>query len=89
MEAGTFPYDRSPLSKEYLAGCSDLSELALGCPECTGGAALPVDQQRWGDTSIRSSARVRLLMVGTGLVGAQAALTAVDLGQVTLGEPMI
>ena len=33
VDAGEFPYDRPPLSKDYLAGCTELKSIALQTPQ--------------------------------------------------------
>ncbi|WP_433634860.1 NAD(P)/FAD-dependent oxidoreductase [Nocardia sp. CA-120079] len=142
VDAGEFPYDRPPLSKDYLAGTKQLSEIALQPPQwyddqkirlltksrvtalrpdfgaveltdgttvsadrvvlATGGRAArpPIpgsenvrvhvlrsaeDADRLRDT-LRAGARA--LVVGAGLIGAEVASTAVDLGcEVVLVDP--
>ena len=143
VDAGEFPYDRPPLSKEYLCGKSDFKQLALQSPEwydqndvrlrnfttvtavrpadggielsdgtvaradrvvlATGGrAARPpipgadsdrvhllrtcVDADRLRD---KLGPAARVLVVGAGLIGAEVASTAVDLGcDVVLVDPV-
>lgn len=145
LDRAHFPYDRPPLSKEYLAGTRDLPQIALQPPawyadqrvDLVGGvevaAIAPTDGgvtvdlvggRRWtadrvvlatGGRAARppipgsGSPRVhvlrdaddadrlraalgpdaRLLVVGAGLIGAEAASTARTLGcQVTLIDPV-
>jgi 3-phenylpropionate/trans-cinnamate dioxygenase ferredoxin reductase subunit len=143
VDAGEFPYDRPPLSKEFLAGHKDLKQIALQPPEwydahgislfnntrvaalvprdrgvrtedgrllhadrvvlATGGrAAVPpipgrdsprVHVLRSAEHATRLQAELvpgaRLLVVGAGLIGAEAASTAVDLGcEVVLVDPV-
>ncbi|UGT62682.1 NAD(P)/FAD-dependent oxidoreductase [Nocardia asteroides] len=142
VEAGALPYDRPPLSKEFLLGTKAVADIALRPPEwyddskirlftgtratalhpgtgrvelgdgtelpaehvvlATGGAAArpPVpgldgdrvhvlrtdDDAERLRTALRPGARV--LVVGAGLIGAEVASTAVDLGcEVVLADP--
>lgn len=143
VDAGERPYDRPPLSKEFLTGAKTVDDLALkpdtwyddhqvqllakteavgllpseSAVQLTGGSliradrvvlatggrpALPplvgVDHDKVHTLRTVSDARrlrdvlvpgVRLLVVGAGLIGAEVASTAVDLGcQVTLVDPI-
>ncbi|WP_408899933.1 NAD(P)/FAD-dependent oxidoreductase (plasmid) [Nocardioides sp. R1-1] len=149
VDRGEFPYDRPPLSKEYLAGARDLKEIALQEPGwyadnrielvpssavvglspahdavtvtlddgrviaadravlATGGrAALPpiagledargagrahVLREHTDADALRAALvpGARLLVVGGGLIGAEAASTAVRLGcAVVLVDPL-
>ncbi|WNM31689.1 FAD-dependent oxidoreductase [Streptomyces sp. Li-HN-5-11] len=143
VDAGEFPYDRPPLSKEFLAGSKALERIALqppqwyddqrvrlvnrttvtalrpgeGAVELADGTLLPADRVvlATGGSAARppipgaDSARVhvlrtaddadrlrkalvpgaRLLVVGAGLIGAEAASTAVRLGcEVVLVDPV-
>ncbi|GLZ12003.1 hypothetical rubredoxin/ferredoxin reductase [Actinomadura sp. NBRC 104425] len=143
VDTGEFPYDRPPLSKEYLAGRRDLKQIALRTPqwydqqdvrlvnltavtalrpaegavELAGGRLLPADRVvlATGGGAARppipgsDGERVhvlreaedadrlrtvlvpgaRLLVVGAGLIGAEVASTAVDLGcEVVLADPV-
>jgi 3-phenylpropionate/trans-cinnamate dioxygenase ferredoxin reductase subunit len=145
VDAGEFPYDRPPLSKEYLAGKYSIEKLALQPPswyddhrirlvnrtEVTGirpgegavelgdGSRLPADRvvlATGGQAArppiaglddphdplvhvLRTAADAdrlrkallpgaRLLIVGGGLIGAEVASTALELGcEVTLVDP--
>jgi NADPH-dependent 2,4-dienoyl-CoA reductase/sulfur reductase-like enzyme len=143
VDAGELPYDRPPLSKEYLSGARDLKQIALQPTEwydthavslltrttvselrpdegrvlLAGGGVLPADRVvlATGGRAARppipgaDSPRVhvlrtvedadrlrdglvpdaRLLVVGAGLIGAEVASTAVDLGcHVVLVDPV-
>ncbi|WP_238998337.1 NAD(P)/FAD-dependent oxidoreductase [Nocardioides limicola] len=143
VDAGEFPYDRPPLSKDYLAGKQELAALALqpaewyddqeirlanrttvaalrpaeAGVELSDGTVLPADRVvlATGAHAARppipgaTSDRVhvlrtaedadglrkallpgaRLLVVGGGLIGAEAASTALGLGcEVTLVDPL-
>lgn len=143
VDAGEFPYDRPPLSKAYLAGDTDLKDLALRPPqwydeqdvrlvtatavaalrpaeggvELADGRLLPADRvvlatgggaarlpvpgaagervhvlRTAGDADRLRAALApgaRLLVVGAGLIGAEVASTAADLGcQVVLADPV-
>ncbi|MGN9842626.1 NAD(P)/FAD-dependent oxidoreductase [Nonomuraea sp. H19] len=143
VDAGELPYDRPPLSKEYLAGGKDLKQIALqpphwydeqrvrlinqstvtalrpahGAVELTGGLLLRADRVvlatgggaarppipggdgervhvlRTADDADRLRAALtpgaRVLVVGAGLIGAEVASTAVDLGcEVVLTDPV-
>ncbi|MGI5489524.1 NAD(P)/FAD-dependent oxidoreductase [Microtetraspora malaysiensis] len=142
VDAGEFPYDRPPLSKEFLAGKKDLQQIALQPPqwyddqavrlvnravvtalrpdlaavELAGGGTLPADRvvlatgghaarppipggddprvhvlRTAEDAAGLRAALVpgaRVLVVGGGLIGAEVASTAVDLGcEVLLADP--
>ncbi|WP_157570594.1 NAD(P)/FAD-dependent oxidoreductase [Microtetraspora malaysiensis] len=142
VDAGEFPYDRPPLSKEFLAGKKDLQQIALQPPqwyddravrlvnravvtavrpdlaavELAGGGTLPADRvvlatgghaarppipggddprvhvlRTAEDAAELRAALVpgaRVLVVGGGLIGAEVASTAVDLGcEVLLADP--
>src|SRR5690606_6315937 len=134
VDGGEFPYDRPPLSKDYLAGVKDLKQIALqpeewyddnairlrthtvvaalrsaeGGVELADGTLLAADRVvlatgghaarppipgadsarvhvlRTSDDADRLAAAllpgVRVLVVGAGLIGAEVASTAVDLG---------
>lgn len=143
VDEGEFPYDRPPLSKEYLAGTRDFKQIALQPPEwyddqrirlvnrarvtalrsgesgvelgdglllhaervvlATG--AVPLRPPIPGITSDRVHTLgsvadadrlraalgpgIRLLIVGAGLIGAEVASTATDLGcEVMLADPV-
>lgn len=143
VDAGEFPYDRPPLSKDFLEGGKQLTDIALQRPQwyddnkirliptsrvtaldtasgqvelfdgtriaadrvvlATGGrAARPpipgsssprVHVLRTAGDAARLRAALftgaRVLVVGAGLIGAEVASTAVDLGcQVTLVDPV-
>ena len=143
VDAGEFPYDRPPLSKDYLAGTKDLKQIALqpaewyddnrirlrtltsvaalrvaeGGVELADGTVLAADRVvlATGGGAARppipgaDSARVhvlrtsddadglraqlvpgaRVLVVGAGLIGAEVASTALDLGcDVTVVDPV-
>lgn len=143
VDAGEFPYDRPPLSKDYLAGAKDLKQIALhssewyddnavrlrtlttvaalrpseGAVELDGGTALTADRVvlatggqaarppipgadsrrvhvlRTSDDADRLREALvpgtRVLVVGAGLIGAEVASTAVDLGcEVVLVDPV-
>lgn len=143
VDAGEFPYDRPPLSKDYLTGGKDLTALALRPPpwydeqsvrlvnrttvtalrpgeatvELSDGSALRADRVvlATGGRAARppipgsDSERVhvlrtaedadrlrgalaqgaRVLVVGAGLIGAEVASTALELGcEVTLADPV-
>ncbi|MCH5672875.1 NAD(P)/FAD-dependent oxidoreductase [Streptomyces gilvus] len=143
VDAGEFPYDRPPLSKDFLAGTQDIKQIALkpqqwyddqrvrlmnrttvsalrpadGAVELVDGALLPADRVvlATGGGAARPpipgahSDRVhvlrtakdadrlrealgsgaRVLVVGAGLIGAEAASTAVRLGcEVVLADPV-
>ncbi|MFF0818188.1 NAD(P)/FAD-dependent oxidoreductase [Rhodococcus sp. NPDC003318] len=143
VDAGEFPYDRPPLSKDYLAGAKDLKQIALqpaewyddntirlrtltraaalrageGGVELADGTVLPADRvvlATGGHAArppipgadsprvhvLRSSVDAdrlrealvpgaRVLVVGAGLIGAEVASTAVDLGcEVVLVDPV-
>ncbi|RVX38874.1 NAD/ferredoxin-dependent reductase-like protein [Nonomuraea polychroma] len=143
VDAGEFPYDRPPLSKDYLAGSKDLEQIALQRPhwydeqgvrlltrttvtalrtpdggiELGDGTLLPADRVvlatgggaarppipgavgdrvhvlRTAEDADRLRAVLvpgaRILVVGAGLIGAEAASTAVDLGcEVVLADPV-
>ncbi|HEY7222754.1 MAG TPA: FAD-dependent oxidoreductase [Micromonosporaceae bacterium] len=145
VDEGPFPYDRPPLSKEYLAGRRDADQIALqpsswydeqgvgllaGTPVvrldagaaalvlgdgsdvpadrvvlATGGSAIRpaipgLDGEPDGVTTLRTiddadrlrAALVpgaRILVVGAGLIGAEVASTATQLGcEVTLVDPV-
>lgn len=143
VDAGEFPYDRPPLSKDYLAGSKTLRDIALqpegwyddhavrlvnnrtvaslrpreGSVELSGGEVLPADRivlatggraarppipgadgprvhvlRTAEDADGLRSALVpgaRLLVVGAGLIGAEAASTALRLRcEVTLVDPV-
>jgi 3-phenylpropionate/trans-cinnamate dioxygenase ferredoxin reductase component len=143
IDSGEFPYDRPPLSKEYLCGKSDFKQIALQPPEwydqnevqlrnamtvaalrpaeggvelsdgtiaradhlvlATGGQAVrpPIpgadgsrvyvlrtceDADRLRDRLVPAAS---VLIVGAGLIGAEVASTAVDLGcDVLLIDPV-
>ncbi|WP_213575845.1 FAD-dependent oxidoreductase [Rhodococcus sp. USK13] len=142
VDAGEFPYDRPPLSKDYLAGTKDLEQIALQPPEWYDDNAIalrtltPVAALRsteggveLGDGTVLPADRVvlatggqaarppipgadsdrvhvlrssddadrlrkaltpgaRVLVVGAGLIGAEVASTAIDLGcEVVLVDP--
>ncbi|MFD5259186.1 NAD(P)/FAD-dependent oxidoreductase [Streptomyces bobili] len=142
VDAGEFPYDRPPLSKDFLAGDKSLQQIALQPPswyddqrvrlvnratvtalrptegklELADGTLLPADRVvlatgasaarppipgihsprvhvlRAAEDADRLRAALqpgaRLLVVGAGLIGAEAASTAVRLGcDVTLVDP--
>jgi len=142
VDAGEFPYDRPPLSKEYLAGKYAIEKLALQPPswyddhrirlvnrtevtairsgeaavELADGSTLPADRvvlATGGQAARPPIARVddplvhvlrtaadadrlrkalvpgaRVLIVGGGLIGAEVASTALELGcEVTLVDP--
>ncbi|MCX4091052.1 NAD(P)/FAD-dependent oxidoreductase [Nocardia sp. alder85J] len=143
VDAGEFPYDRPPLSKDFLAGSKSLAEIALQPPqwfddnkirlltrttaialragagevELSGGGPVRADRVvlatggraarppipggdsdrvhvlRTAEDAQRLRAAlgpgIRLLVVGAGLIGAETASTAVDLGcEVTLVDPV-
>ncbi|MCK8616293.1 NAD(P)/FAD-dependent oxidoreductase [Gordonia sp. C13] len=143
VDAGEFPYDRPPLSKDYLAGEKDLKQIALqssdwydnnaihlrtgimvtalrpaeGGVELADGTMLAADRVvlatgghaarppipgadgprvhvlRTSEDADRIGAALvpeaRILVVGAGLIGAEVASTAVDLGcDVTLVDPV-
>nr|ACJ12464.1 CinA4 [Rhodococcus sp. T104] len=143
VDAGEFPYDRPPLSKDYLAGKKDLKQIALqpaewyddntirlrtstavaalrsaeGGVELTDGTLLGADRVvlatgghaarppipgadssrvhvlRTSEDADRLGAALvsgaRVLVVGAGLIGAEVASTAVNLGcEVTLVDPV-
>ena len=146
VDAGEFPYDRPPLSKDFLLGNKTRADLALQPPRwyddnkvrlinhtrvtairpdlggieladsaflgadrvvlATGGQAgrLPVsgldsprvhvlrtvdDAERLRDALTNLACAQRVLVVGAGLIGAEAASTAVDLGcEVVLADPV-
>ncbi|MCD5422493.1 FAD-dependent oxidoreductase [Rhodococcus pyridinivorans] len=143
VDAGEFPYDRPPLSKDYLAGAKDLKAIALqpaewyddqniGLRNLTTVAALRPTEGgvELGDGTMLAADRVilatggkaarppipgsdsdrvhvlrssddadnlraqlvpgaRVLVVGAGLIGAEVASTALDLGcVVTLVDPV-
>jgi NADPH-dependent 2,4-dienoyl-CoA reductase/sulfur reductase-like enzyme len=143
VDAGEFPYDRPPLSKDFLAGTKDIGQIALQSPQwydeqrvrlvnrttvtalrpsegavqladggllpadgvvlATGGAAarppIPgagstrVHVLRTADDADRLRKALvpgaRLLVVGAGLIGAETASTAVQLGcEVLLVDPV-
>lgn len=143
VDTGDVPYDRPPLSKNYLSGSADLKQIALQTPEwyddnaiglrthttvaalrpsaggveladgsvlhadrvvlATGGSAVRPsipgvdsprvhvlrtcdDADRLGRALLPGA---RILIVGAGLIGAEVASTAVDLGcAVTLVDPV-
>src|SRR6201987_1532375 len=134
VDAGEFPYDRPPLSKDYLAGRVDLKSIALQSPQwyddhrvrlisqtnvdelrtdlgavqLSDGTTLPADKVvlatggraarppigggdsrgihalRTADAADRLrvalASRARILIVGAGLIGAEVASTARELG---------
>lgn len=143
VDADEFPYDRPPLSKDYLAGAKDLKQIALqpmqwyddnridlrtnttvvalrpgeGGVELADGTLLDADRVvlatgghaarppipgvdsprvhvlRTSKDADRLGAALvpgaRVLVVGAGLIGAEVASTAVDLGcDVTLVDPV-
>ncbi|MFI6737833.1 NAD(P)/FAD-dependent oxidoreductase [Nonomuraea sp. NPDC050451] len=139
VDAGELPYDRPPLSKDYLTGAKDLERIALQPPQwydehairlinrtrvtalrsggvelrdgtllpadrvvlATGGAAarppIPgcehVHVLRTAEDADRLRAALRpgarVLVVGAGLIGAEVASSAVDLGcEVVLADPV-
>ncbi|WP_327100385.1 FAD-dependent oxidoreductase [Nocardia vinacea] len=143
VDTGEFPYDRPPLSKDFLSGAKQLTEIALQTPQwyddnkirlipaskvtalhtstgevelfdgtaitadrvvlATGGSAArpPIPDStstrvhvlRTADDATRLRAALtpgaRVLVVGAGLIGAEVASTAVDLGcEVTLVDPV-
>ncbi|NBM19318.1 FAD-dependent oxidoreductase [Streptomyces sp. GC420] len=143
VDSGEFPYDRPPLSKDYLAGAKVLKQIALQDPhwydeqrvrlvtrttvaalrpresgvELESGRLLPADRVvlatgggaarppvpgaeservhvlRTAEDADRLRAALvpgaRVLVVGAGLIGAEAASTAVRLGcEVTLADPL-
>lgn len=143
IDGGKFPYDRPPLSKDYLAGTKDLKQIALqssefyddnairlrplttvsalrvaeGGVELADGTVIPADRvvlatgghaarppipgtdssrvhvlRTSGDADRLREALVpgaRVLVVGAGLIGAEVASTAVDLGcDVVLVDPV-
>jgi NADPH-dependent 2,4-dienoyl-CoA reductase/sulfur reductase-like enzyme len=143
VDAGEFPYDRPPLSKDYLSGTVELKHIALQRPqwyddhqvrlisgstvsalrtdagrlELNDGTALPADRivlatggragrppipgidssrmhvLRTADDADRLRAALqpgtRLLIVGAGLIGAEVASTARQLGcEVVLVDPL-
>jgi 3-phenylpropionate/trans-cinnamate dioxygenase ferredoxin reductase component len=143
VDAGEFPYDRPPLSKDYLAGSTEIKDIALQTPQWyddqhvrliaeSSAAALRTDlgAVELADGTIVSADRVvlamggracrppipgsdsprvhvlrsaedadrlraalapgaRLLIVGAGLIGAEAASTARGLGcEVMLADPV-
>ncbi|MFG2044928.1 NAD(P)/FAD-dependent oxidoreductase [Dactylosporangium sp. NPDC048998] len=47
VDAGEFPYDRPPLSKEYLAGKADLRQIALQPPEWYSAQAVELLPRTW------------------------------------------
>lgn len=143
VDAGEFPYDRPPLSKDYLAGRVDLKSIALQLPqwyddhrvrlisqtsvdelrtdlgavELSDGTTLPADKVvlatggraarppvdgvtnpgihvlRTADDADRLrvalASRARILIVGAGLIGAEVASTARELGcEVVIADPV-
>ncbi|MDF2707252.1 MAG: ferredoxin reductase [Nonomuraea muscovyensis] len=139
VDAGEFPYDRPPLSKDYLTGARDLGRIALQPPqwydeqavrlinrtrvtglrpggvELQDGTLLPADRVvlatggraarppipgcerahvlRTAEDADRLRAVLRpgarVLVVGAGLIGAEVASSAVDLGcEVVLADPV-
>ncbi|WP_308115025.1 NAD(P)/FAD-dependent oxidoreductase, partial [Rhodococcus opacus] len=143
VDAGEFPYDRPPLSKDYLSGSKDLKAIALqpaewyddqniGLRNLTTVAALRPSEGgvELGDGTVLAADRVilatggkaarppipgsdsdrvhvlrssddadnlraqlvpgaRVLVVGAGLIGAEVASTAIDLGcDVVLVDPV-
>ncbi|MFF2110085.1 NAD(P)/FAD-dependent oxidoreductase [Rhodococcus koreensis] len=143
VDAGEFPYDRPPLSKDYLAGAKDLKQIALQPGEwyddnairlvnlttvaalrsaeggveladgtvlgadrvvlaTGGGAARPsipgsdsprVHVLRTSDDADNLRTHLvpgaRVLVVGAGLIGAEVASTALDLGcDITVVDPV-
>ncbi|WP_420751334.1 NAD(P)/FAD-dependent oxidoreductase [Rhodococcus sp. O3] len=143
VDAGEFPYDRPPLSKDYLSGAKDLKQIALrpgewyddnrirlrtgtvvaalrsteGAVELADGTLVPADRVvlatggnaarppipgvdsrrvhvlRTSEDADRVAAALlpdaRVLVVGAGLIGAEVASTAVDLGcDVVLVDPV-
>ncbi|MFB9624133.1 NAD(P)/FAD-dependent oxidoreductase [Nonomuraea helvata] len=139
VDAGEFPYDRPPLSKDYLTGAKDLEQIALRPPqwydkqsirllnrvrvtalrsggvELQDGTLLPADRVvlatgggaarppipgcerahvlRTAEDADRLRAALRpgarVLVVGGGLIGAEVASNAVDLGcEVVLTDPV-
>jgi 3-phenylpropionate/trans-cinnamate dioxygenase ferredoxin reductase component len=141
IDAGPFPHDRPPLTKEFLAGRSDAKQIALqppewydrqeiellagttaeairpalGTVELTDGRSLPADRvvlatgglaqrpagldlpQLHTLRTIADAERLRpqlvpgacVLVIGAGLIGAETASTAAELGcEVTLVDPV-
>ncbi|WP_435591759.1 NAD(P)/FAD-dependent oxidoreductase [Nocardia sp. bgisy118] len=143
VDAGEFPYDRPPLSKDFLTGAKTLTDIALQRPgwyddnkvrlitrrtvtalrpgtgqvELSDGTAVTADRVvlatggravrppvpgvqservhvlRTAEDALRLRAQLqpgaRVLVVGAGLIGAEVASTAVDLGcAVTLVDPV-
>ncbi|MFI7135577.1 NAD(P)/FAD-dependent oxidoreductase [Nonomuraea sp. NPDC050153] len=139
VDAGELPYDRPPLSKDYLTGAKDLKQIALRPPqwydeqsirlinrtrvtalrsgrvELQDGPPLPADRVvlatgggaarppipgcerahvlRTAEDADRLRAALRpgarALVVGGGLIGAEVASNAVDLGcEVVLTDPV-